>query len=204
MVKYKSIDKVLLNGNRLCLDFVNTIHDRVHEPDNDYLTSYSQLLQWSVKTGIMNSRAFHVSLEATSAATTHANELLKEAKLIRELLYRMFKAVSQREKISGKDLQAFNANLPECFSKLQIEPAKKGYTTYWKTTSDQLWVVMAPIIHSAYELLLLENLERVKECPNCGWLFLDTTKNGRRRWCSMKTCGSSVKALEWYRRQKEK
>jgi len=42
-----------------------------------------------------------------------------------------------------------------------------------------------------------------KECPNCGWLFFDKSKNGRRKWCSMQTCGSNVKALEWYHRQKK-
>jgi predicted RNA-binding Zn ribbon-like protein len=50
---------------------------------------------------------------------------------------------------------------------------------------------------------LSDKLERVKECPNCGWLFLDTTKNGKRRWCSMEDCGSNVKALEYYYRKKK-
>ncbi|WP_274423890.1 CGNR zinc finger domain-containing protein [Chelativorans sp. YIM 93263] len=37
---------------------------------------------------------------------------------------------------------------------------------------------------------------RIKKCPgsNCGWLFLDETGNGRRRWCSMETCGNRTKA----------
>ena len=41
-------------------------------------------------------------------------------------------------------------------------------------------------------------LERVGECPSCGWLFLDTSRNGRRRWCSMATCGSRDKARRYY------
>ncbi|WP_344746998.1 CGNR zinc finger domain-containing protein [Streptosporangium vulgare] len=35
-------------------------------------------------------------------------------------------------------------------------------------------------------------------CPSCYWLFLDTSKNGRRRWCSMTTCGSRDKARRYY------
>ncbi|MFD0480100.1 CGNR zinc finger domain-containing protein [Nonomuraea thailandensis] len=36
------------------------------------------------------------------------------------------------------------------------------------------------------------------ECPSCGWLFLDTTRNGSRRWCSMAMCGSQVKSRRYY------
>ena len=39
---------------------------------------------------------------------------------------------------------------------------------------------------------------RCGECPSCRWLFLDTSRNGRRRWCSMATCGSRIKARRHY------
>ena len=46
---------------------------------------------------------------------------------------------------------------------------------------------------------------RVKTCPaeKCGWLFLDETKNGRRTWCSMETCGNRAKAARHYARRKQ-
>ncbi|HIC80680.1 MAG TPA: hypothetical protein EYP07_06905, partial [Kiloniellaceae bacterium] len=42
---------------------------------------------------------------------------------------------------------------------------------------------------------------RIKICPgdNCGWLFVDETRNARRRWCSMETCGNRAKARRHYR-----
>jgi predicted RNA-binding Zn ribbon-like protein len=45
------------------------------------------------------------------------------------------------------------------------------------------------------------DLERIKLCPghDCGWLFLDETKNGRRRWCTMETCGNRAKANRHYK-----
>ena len=47
-------------------------------------------------------------------------------------------------------------------------------------------------------------LSRVKMCPgeNCGWLFIDETRNARRRWCSMETCGNRAKASRHYHRRK--
>lgn len=204
MVKKDLIDNILLNGNILCLDFVNTIHDRINEPDRDYLNSFSNLLQWAVKTNVISLKTCNASLNTTGKSKPLAGKFLKESILIRELLYRVFKAVSQGKKITGQDLQAYNTILSKCLSKLQIEPGKNGYTNNWKLQPDESLIVVAPLVHSAYELLLSEKLKRVKECPNCGWLFLDTTKNGKRRWCSMKTCGSNVKALEWYHRQRKK
>ena len=46
--------------------------------------------------------------------------------------------------------------------------------------------------------------DRIKMCPgeNCGWLFIDETKNGRRTWCSMESCGNRAKAARHYARKK--
>ena len=45
---------------------------------------------------------------------------------------------------------------------------------------------------------------RLKVCPgtDCGWLFIDETKNGRRKWCSMESCGNRAKASRHYARHK--
>lgn len=45
---------------------------------------------------------------------------------------------------------------------------------------------------------------RVKLCPgaDCGWLFLDETRNARRRWCQMETCGNRAKARRSYARKR--
>ena len=60
-----------------------------------------------------------------------------------------------------------------------------------------------PIVTSAVELLTSPEARRVKVCPglgDCGWLFLDTSKSGRRRWCSMEGCGSRSKMRRYYAR----
>jgi predicted RNA-binding Zn ribbon-like protein len=52
-------------------------------------------------------------------------------------------------------------------------------------------------------LLTAPELQRVRACPglgDCGWLFLDTSKSGRRRWCSMEGCGSRAKMRRYYAR----
>jgi predicted RNA-binding Zn ribbon-like protein len=43
---------------------------------------------------------------------------------------------------------------------------------------------------------------RVKACGGCGWLFVDRTRNGSRRWCISAMCGSRDKARRYYHRKK--
>jgi predicted RNA-binding Zn ribbon-like protein len=45
--------------------------------------------------------------------------------------------------------------------------------------------------------------ERMKICGNCGWLFIDRSKNRSRAWCDMAVCGNRTKANRHYRRKKE-
>lgn len=55
-----------------------------------------------------------------------------------------------------------------------------------------------------YFELLQTSSNRIRACahPDCILYFLDTTKNGTRRWCNMKTCGNRNKAKHHYRRSK--
>lgn len=56
---------------------------------------------------------------------------------------------------------------------------------------------------SALMLVSLAEPERLKICPNCGWLFLDRSRNRSRAWCDMAVCGNRAKASRHYRRHKE-
>ena len=66
------------------------------------------------------------------------------------------------------------------------------------------WALLAPVLWSAGDLLAGPRLGRVRRCanPQCLWLFLDDSKTGNRRWCSMATCGNRAKAHRHYLRQK--
>jgi predicted RNA-binding Zn ribbon-like protein len=73
-----------------------------------------------------------------------------------------------------------------------------GYRLDWnpvdlRLPESPLW----PVARSAGELLLNGPLERIGQCPSCGWLFLDTSRNGTRRWCNMAVCGSRDKMARY-------
>jgi predicted RNA-binding Zn ribbon-like protein len=59
-------------------------------------------------------------------------------------------------------------------------------------------------VKSAADLLISPEIKQLKECPACGWLFLDKSKNQSRKWCSMSTCGDISKVTRNYQRNKRK
>jgi predicted RNA-binding Zn ribbon-like protein len=52
--------------------------------------------------------------------------------------------------------------------------------------------------------LVRDSPGRVRECadPSCPVMFVDTSRNGSRRWCSMEGCGARAKASTYYRRHR--
>ncbi len=60
----------------------------------------------------------------------------------------------------------------------------------------------AATVRSALRLIAKPDEERMKICGNCGWLFIDRSKNRSRTWCDMAVCGNRAKASRHYRRRK--
>ena len=203
MLRNPRIDQIRLDGGILCLDFVNTVPDRVDGTNRDNLTSVSDLIYWAKKAGILQPAEMLNLEKAAQTSDKKARDFFSEALSIRSLLYSIFQPISQGQKVKTGDIEVLNAFVASYRNFLEITASKEGFTEKWNFARDNFLSVTAPIIKSARELLLSDKLKRVKECPNCGWLFLDTTKNGKRRWCSMEDCGSNVKALEYYYRKKK-
>lgn len=204
MVKNKKIDNITICGGALTVDFINTVRDRVTTPLPDYLDSFSDLLYWALRIELIDNKKFREISEYAGQHPKKAAAFFDEAVATRELLYQLLHFVSQQREVPGTLLDNFYNLTAKYFPFLKLEQQDGTFVEKWDFESGSFMYILAPIVKDGYELLLNAQLERLKECPKCAWLFLDTTRNGKRRWCSMKTCGSNVKALEWYyRKQKE-
>src|SRR5919112_4603831 len=94
-------------------------------------------------------------------------------------------------------------------SQARLLASEEGYSWGWEPWTGEgppLGAPLWPIARSAAELLVSPWRERVRECPgeHCGWLFLDLTKNGSRRWCEMEVCGSRAKMQRYRDRQRHR
>lgn len=72
-----------------------------------------------------------------------------------------------------------------------------------KTAKDH---VLYKIVDSIIHTLESTSINRIRKCehPECRLYYVDTSKPGRRRWCSMELCGNRKKAAEFYARKKKK
>ena len=80
---------------------------------------------------------------------------------------------------------------------MSVVPGGDGIEAHWKLDPEDASGPLAPIAYSACKLLLCGDVKRLKQCHGCGWLFLDRSKGGRRRWCDMKTCGNRAKVTRF-------
>lgn len=202
MYKNELIDNMRLDGGSLCLDFVNTIPDRMDGTNRDHLKDFNDLLYWAKKAGVVEAGVYNALEDLAGSNERKAKDFFHESISLRTLIYSIFHPVTQGKKIKPADLDAFNKIGSRYFKFLEVRPVKGNFTEHWNLGNDDFLNITAPIVKSVRDLLLLNRTEKIKECSNCGWLFLDTTKNGKRRWCSMEDCGSNVKAREYYHRHK--
>jgi len=195
-----------LIGGRLCLDFANTVgwHDS-SEASRESLTSYEKLVNWSLQANILNKKQALSLLKQAETQPSSAKEVLEQAIELRESLFRIFSSVLNNETPASKDLSMLNEAVGYAYGMLRVVPGERQFSLEFMNGEDRLDEMLPPIVQSAVEILISEKeLNRVKKCEGapCGWLFLDTSRNRSRRWCSMADCGNRAKAKRFYHNKK--
>ncbi|HEV2593675.1 MAG TPA: CGNR zinc finger domain-containing protein [Sphingomicrobium sp.] len=196
-----------LLGGRLCLDFVNTIHHRFRPVSRDHLRDYGSWLRWCAHAGALSSD------EADQLATlARSGPGLGERAFDRVLVFRTtaHRIVTEHMAVGGatEDLVTQLNELLILSAPLRhIAPASGSYWRWsWRDRPLNLDRPLYAVARSLADLLATAPRERLKECPapdGCGWLFLDETRNGSRRWCSMNHCGTTSKVRRYLGRKRE-
>ncbi len=193
-----------LLGESLCLDFVNTVGWRGRKRSKDYFTTYSDLLFWSRYVKIISEKDFNALLQKANTHPKEAQKTIKRAIDLREAIYSVLSARARRSEPPEKDLLTFNDFLSKTMCRSRIKIMDDGFV--WDTDGDKnsLDWILNPVIRSAAELLVTSEIRKVKLCGDdeCGWIFMDSSRNQSRRWCDMKDCGNRAKARRFYRKKK--
>ncbi len=192
------------DSGRLCLDFANTLGDRpVPQSREETLHSYADLVAWSEAGGSISGEEAAELMRAAARRPADAEAAFASAIVLREAIYRVFSAVVAETAPPADDLAAVTAATAEAMDHARLVSAEGHFHWAWERSPTALRSMLRPVAWSATELLTAEEVHRVRECAghDCGWLFLDTSKNGSRRWCSMETCGNRAKARRHRQRQ---
>ncbi len=194
-----------LSGGRLCLDFANTVDPRVGSHPRELLKNYSDLAQWGQQVDILMEDEAKDLLREAARRPEEAAMTLERAIALREVIYRIFSAITRGTHPQSEDLEALLSAYADVITHAQLTSTPNGFTLDWVRHEDGFDRLLWPVVHSAIELLTSQEVKRVKECPglgDCGWLFLDTSKNSSRHWCSMDECGSRAKMRRLYARKR--
>ena len=191
-------------GGLLCLDFVNTVDPRYGDDRIEYLGDYASLAEWAAWIGAVPPERRDALLADGGEDPGRAAAVHRRALALREDLHALLRPESRAAPDDGS-LRRFNRELQAASRHFVLEKAAGGYAGHWETGKG-LDEVLWPVARSAAELMLSPDaLRRVRECQgvDCGWLFIDTSKAGRRRWCSMDVCGNRMKSSRYRQRVRE-
>ena len=194
-----------LRGGRLCLDFANTADWHASDQPEERLTSYVAFVSWSRQAGVLTENQAKRLLRRAADRPEEARVVVNRAIALREAIYEIFAAVAHGQAPQATDLTTLNAALSEMLARSQIAPTETGFVWQWAGEEDALDRPLWSVARSAADLLASDELQRVGQCADdrgCGWLFLDTSRNHTRRWCSIQDCGNRAKAQRHYERKR--
>src|SRR5690606_24134036 len=124
---------------------------------------------------------------------------------LRAAIYRILEGVGDGRPAAEEDLDTLSAHASAALAARRLRPAPEGgYAWAWPVDALPLDRVLWPIAESASSLLTSPLVHRVRRCADdeCGWLFVDESRNRSRRWCSMEGCGTRAKVMRYRQRRR--
>ncbi len=181
-------------GGDLTLDFVNTISWRKTDRAHEWLSSYTNLLDWAMLAGAISSPRSKLLIKISDLHPVLANRVVARAINLREALNVIITSTILPSTPSSRQMAILNSHLSLALQQLNLSRANSAFLWAWRLDEPRLDEVLWPVVWSACNLFISERRNQIGHCEGCGWVFLDTTKNHTRRWCVMKDCGNRAKA----------
>lgn len=185
------------------LDFVNTMTGRDEKP-RDWLDSYARLLEWAGRAKLLPPKTLRALAARAERDSGAAERALVKAKRLREALFEISSAVASRHAPQPEALELLREHWLAGAESHDFGVEKGRLAAVLDPHADGLDLVASMVAWRFVGQVLPHKPERLKICdgPNCSWLFLDTSKAGRRRWCDMADCGNSAKSRRHYARRR--
>ncbi len=201
-VSLESPRTFILVGNLPCLDLVNTRPLR-HGEREELLKTFGDLVAWLEAAGMLTPTQRRAALKQWDD-TADGRRALQRALTFREELRSMAERIAAGGAIGTGVVRAVNGLLSARPAFQQLVSEGKRWKGEQRTVSEEAIHLLVPVAESAAWLIQHSDLDLLRKCedPACVLYFYDTTRNKRRRWCSMDGCGSRAKAAAYYNRQK--
>jgi predicted RNA-binding Zn ribbon-like protein len=185
------------------LAFVNTLSGRPTPTPVERLLSYDALAAWARETGLLKADESDRLVARARRRSGEGERVVERARALRELLHETFVALGEGKPPRSATLDGLSAQLAAFYAHGRLVAA--GDALQWVCSAeDELDRPVWEVARTAARLLTSPRLARVRACAaeDCGWWFLDETKNASRRWCDMKICGNRDKVRRFRERQR--
>lgn len=196
----KTVQTMSLLGGHPVLDFVNTVDSRIGTIGPDYLQSYDDLLVWAGRTQLIDADPRQRLAIEAAQRPADAAAALSRAKALREALYRICCTEVSDRPVERDDLDLFDTALRSALAGRRLACEDGALEWAWRRR-EALDHIADRIAVAACDLLIESRGERrpIRQCPgrNCGWLFLDKSRGGRRHWCSDLSCGTPARVRKF-------
>jgi predicted RNA-binding Zn ribbon-like protein len=195
-------------GERLWLDFVNS-DDAAHTRKGarlDALDTFDGFVHWLGSARLLDAERATAMARRAEQQPTGASAVLHEARRMRNVL----RALAERgaepaDRATQVAIAEINRVLGRSAGTRRVETRSDGgFVRNFVTAGDVFAGLLIPVIESAADALVNGELARVRRCanPRCSRVFFDGSRNGKRRWCEMATCGNRAKAARHRRKLK--
>jgi predicted RNA-binding Zn ribbon-like protein len=188
-----------LVGGSVVLDFINTVTARDTVDPLDWLDSYARLTEWAALAGVLEPRVSTMMKNASIAAPGRARKALHRARGVRETLHAVLAAIASNQAPLRGALDEFGRAWKAAASRASFVESAGMVTLQPEGQRAGLELIVDKVLIEAGDLMKALPGSRLKICigQRCGWLFLDSSKAGRRVWCDMATCGNAAKARRY-------
>jgi predicted RNA-binding Zn ribbon-like protein len=193
-------------GGDLALDFVNTRSGARGGPaDTEWLSSYEDFAAWGRRVGLASDPGSGVAAAAPPSGTIPAPAIeavaaFARVQACRDDLDEIFRPLAEGSAPPGPAVRRLQLAYVEALAHGRLAPGPDGYSWAWDS-GDDLLAPLWPVVAAAVGLLTARAAGQVKPCQACRFLFIDQSKNGSRRWCSMDDCGKAAKIARYLQRR---
>jgi predicted RNA-binding Zn ribbon-like protein len=181
-------------AERMWLDFVNS--DNIVR-GSDALYDFERFVRWLEAAQLLDEERAATMRRRSQQQPAGALAVLGDARRVRSVLRSLAERGETSNDIRSEALVEINRVLGRSAGTRRLELQSDGsFVRAFVPVGDAFAGLLIPIVESAADALIMHELSRVRRCadPRCGRVFQDETKNGRRRWCDMSTCGNRAKA----------
>lgn len=192
-------------GGDAALDFINTVSGRDQTP-RDWLDSYARLLEWATLVRLLPERNLRALTRKMHGEPATAARALTRAKELREELFALVSAIAAGNAPPKSALVALREHWLAGIDAHELRFENGQVTADIRADAGDFDLIAAMVAYRMVEHVLPQPVDRLRMCggTNCAWVFIDSSKAGRRRWCDMAMCGNVAKAQRFYARSRRR